>query len=349
MKTIFVVDDSDLALKVAKHALSPQYEVLAIPSAGRMFQLLQAMTPDLILLDINMPDIDGFTALKKLKEDQNTENIPVMFLTSSINEETEVQGFELGAVDFVRKPFSKPVLLNRIATHLHINEIIKKRTSRIEQIQNGIIMVVSALVESRDELTGGHIERTSHYIKLLIDGMLAAGIYADEIKGWSVDTVVSSALLHDVGKIKIPNEILNKPGKLTPQEFDIMRTHTLIGKRTIDEIIEKTSEADFLQHAKLFAEYHHERWDGKGYPHGLKGKDIPLEGRIMAIADVYDALISDRPYKKAFSREETEKIILGDSGSAFDPDLIKVFIGLKDSFAGVVESYRETALHINPA
>ena len=340
MKTIFAVDDNSVNLKKAKQALAGHFNVLTMSSAAKMFELLERTTPDLILLDIKMPDMDGFTAMEKLMGNESTAKIPVMFLTASTDEAVESHGFELGAVDFVIKPFSPSVLLNRVTTHLNIDGLIKKRTVRIQELQNGIILVTAGLVESRDKFTGGHIERTSQYLKLMIEGMLARDVYSDEIMSWDLGVVVSSARLHDVGKIEISDLILNKPDKLTPEEFVQMRTHTLEGEKIIDKIIIKTGEGWFLRHAKLFAGYHHERWDGEGYPHRLSGDDIPLQGRIMAIVDVYDALISERPYKKAFSIEEAEKIINGDSGTAFDPCLIEVFLELKDAFAATVESYR---------
>ena len=335
MKTIFAVDDSDVNLTKAKQALTGHYRVLTMPSAERMFTLLQKISPDLILLDIEMPEMDGFSALQKLMEDEHTAKIPVMFLTASTDEAIESRGFELGAVDFVTKPFSTSVLLNRIATHLHIDGIIKKRTERIEQLQNGIISVLAAFVENRDKLTGGHIERTSQYLRLMIEGMLAKGVYEEEIKNWQIDVVVSSARLHDVGKIEISDLILNKPGKLTADEFTQMSSHTFGGEKIIDQVINKTGEGSFLRHAKLFAGYHHERWDGTGYPYALKGQEIPLQGRIMAIADVYDALISERPYKPAFPTERAEQIIEDDAGTVFDPSLVAVFKDMKAAFAAV--------------
>ena len=339
MKTIFAVDDSDVNLTKAKQSLTEHYRVLTMSSAEKMFTLLEKITPDLILLDIEMPEMDGFTALQKLMDDEHTANIPVMFLTASTDDEVEARGFELGAVDFVVKPFSKSVLLNRIATHLRIDEIIKKRTTRMRKLQNGMIMVIAAFVENRDKLTGGHIERTSMYLKLMIDEMLAKDVYAEEIKTWKIDTVVFSARLHDVGKIKIPDLILNKPAKLTPEEFEVMRTHALEGENIIDQVTAITGEGWFLHHAKLFAGYHHERWNGGGYPHDIKGMEIPLQGRIMAVVDVYDALISERPYKKAFTHDEAEQIIKNDAGKAFDPAIVDVFLGLKDSFVEVAKSY----------
>ena len=339
MKTIYVVDDNDVNLTRAKQVLEDQYRVLTLPSAAKMFELVRKIVPDLILLDINMPEMDGLTALVKLKENDFTERIPVVFLTATTDDEVEAKGLKLGAVDFITKPFSPAVLLNRLETHLNINEIIKKRTAKIEQLQNGIITVMADMVESRDEVTGGHIDRTSTYLSIMLDAMKEQGVYIDEIINWNFQTVISSARLHDIGKIKITDVILNKPGKLTPQEFDTIKEHPLEGELIISDIIVKTGEGPFLHHAKLFAGYHHERWNGEGYPYGLKKQEIPLQGRIMAIADVYDALVSERPYKEAFSREKSEKIITEDSGIAFDPKLVEVFISKEDEFAQAAKAF----------
>ncbi|MDR2734348.1 MAG: response regulator [Spirochaetota bacterium] len=339
METIFVVDDNDVNLVKAKQALSGRYRVLTLPSAVKMFELFEKMIPDLILLDIDMPDMDGFAAMQKLMEDVRTARIPVIFLTASNDEAAEARGLELGAVDYVTKPFSTPVLLNRIAMHLHIDGIIRQRTMEVSQLKAVIVSSLADIVERRDHLTGGHIERTTQYLRLMVEGMLSRGVYAEQMKGWDVDLLVSSAQMHDVGKIEIPDLILNKPGKLTPEEFEIMQTHTSKGEQFIDQIIAQASEVEFLRHAKLFAGYHHERWDGKGYPRGLAGEEIPLEGRIMAIADVYDALVSRRPYKEPFSSEYAAKIILENAGALFDPALAAVFLDIQDAFAAAAAKY----------
>ncbi|MDR2732078.1 MAG: response regulator, partial [Fibromonadaceae bacterium] len=322
MKTIFVVDDNNTNLTKAKEVLGSHYRVLALPSAEKMFALFVKIKPDLILLDIDMPEMDGFVAIEKLKANESTAHIPIMFLTASTDVEMEAKGIKLGAIDFVKKPFSPPVLLNRIANHLHIDEMIRKRTEQIElhteqivRLQNGIVFTMANLVESRDKITGGHIERTSRYIKILMDAMMGKGLYLEEMIEWDLDMVVASARLHDVGKISVPDLILNKPDKLTQEEFAKIRLHTTEGEQIIDDMIDQTGQALFLYHAKLFAGYHHERWDGNGYPYGKKSEEIPLQGRIMAVADVYDALVSVRPYKKAFTCEEAEAIIQKDSGT----------------------------------
>jgi len=350
-KTIFVVDDNDTNLSMAKEALKEQYRVMTLPSASKMFTLLEKITPDLILLDIEMPEMDGFEALKQLKGNPEQADIPVIFLTSMTDAPVEVSGFQLGVVDFITKPFSAPVLLNRIKTHLDIDEIIRERTAQLSQkteqlqqktaqlqtLQNSIVFVISDMVENRDEGTGGHVERTTTYISLLADAMIAQDVYADELRALDLDMFVSSARLHDVGKVSISDVILNKPAKLTDEEFSIMKSHSAEGERIIDQMISRTEDEEFLKHAKLFAGYHHERWDGRGYPQGLAGTDIPIQGRIMAIADVYDALVSERPYKKPFTADESVEIIMQGAGTQFDPKVAEVFYSIRDRFEAVLK------------
>jgi putative two-component system response regulator len=338
MKTIFVVDDSDTNLSMVEDALENKYQVMTMPSAAKMFTLLEKITPDLILLDIEMPDMNGFEALLCLKSSHLYDNIPVIFLTGYTDNEIEAHGFEMGVVDFITKPFSTPVLLNRIKTHLDIDELIRERTAKIRRLQNGIVNVLADVVEERDKMTGGHNDRTAMYVKILIKAMEERGVYSDEMREWDMEMIVSSARLHDVGKVHIFDQVLNKPGKLDSDEYEEMKLHTTGGVRIIDRMIEQTGEEEFLQSAKLFAEYHHERWDGTGYPHGLAGTKIPLQGRIMAIADVYDALVSSRSYKDPLSGEEANNIITMNAGKQFDPKIVEVFLEVKDKFKAVRDS-----------
>ena len=339
-KTIFIVDDSDTNLSVAKEALKKQYRVMTLPSAAKMFSLMEKVTPDLILLDIEMPEMDGFEALLRLKDTHA--DVPVIFLTSMTDAEVEVRGFQLGVIDFITKPFSAPVLINRIKTHLDIDELIRERTAQLnhktiqlQNLQNAIIFGFADLVEGRDKGTGGHIERTTKYIEILINAMLEKKVYIDQICGFNFELFISSARLHDVGKITISDLILNKPGKLTDEEYEIMKTHALEGEHIIDHMASRTDDVEFLHNAKLFAGYHHERWDGKGYPYGLKQANIPLQGRIMAVADVYDALVSERPYKKSFSPDEAFKVIKEGAGTQFESALVDVFYEAKEQVKAV--------------
>ncbi|MCL2213806.1 MAG: response regulator [Treponema sp.] len=349
MKTIFVVDDNTVNLVTADDTLSCYYNVFTFASASSMFDFLSNTMPDLILLDIMMPDIDGFEALRQIKADKRYAEIPVIFLTSKNDAATEALGFEMGVVDFISKPFSKPVLLNRIKTHLHIEEIItertaiiseqteilRQRTEKLLRLQNSIVSVLATMVENRDRLTGKHVMRTTEYLKLLVNALIEHGLYSDKINKFNFDTIMASSRLHDLGKIVVTDLILNKPEELTENEFYIIKTHAIEGEKIIDEIINESGEDEFLLNAKIFAGSHHEWWDGTGYPRGLKGEDIPLLGRILAIADVYDALMSDRPYKKAYTHEKAVEIILENKGKQFDPSIVDVFYEINGLFAEV--------------
>ncbi|MCL2720859.1 MAG: response regulator [Treponema sp.] len=342
MKTIFTVDDNHVNLLAAESALSEKYAVYTCSSASLMYEMLKNVTPDLILLDILMPEISGFDALKYLKSDKRYSGIPVIFLTSKNDPETEARGFEMGVADFISKPFSKAVLINRIKTQLNVEDIIQERnqmlrfrTERLVKLQNSMASVLATMVENRDKLTGHHVERTTKFIRILLNTMAEYGVYTREISDWNVELVASSARLHDIGKIVISDMILNKKGKLTDDEFERMKAHTSEGEKIIDRIIEDSGDGYFLQYAKSFAGSHHERWDGTGYPRALKGEEIPLQGRVMAIADVYDALVSERPYKKAYSHEEAVRIINESRGTHFDPELAEIFLKCEKDFSEV--------------
>jgi len=355
-----MVDDNLANLSIGRNLLKTFYEVYPATSAAKLFEILEHIMPDLILLDIEMPEMDGYEAIKKLKADQRYSDIPVIFLTSKADEASEMEGFDLGALDYVAKPFSGPLLLKRIENQLLISrqkkellanaeelqdyadnlEVkVREKTAEVINLQNAVMSTVADLVEFRDKHTGGHISRTQLFLQSLINEAIKEGTYADEMLKWDMDFFLPSAQLHDVGKIGISDTILNKPGKLTPEEFEIMKTHVDIGVEAIERIMNETNEHAFLDHALLIAGTHHEKWDGTGYPTGLQGLNIPIEGRLMAIADVYDALVSIRPYKKAFSHEEACKIIEEGAGSHFDPVLVKVFKNVEDEFKEITEKY----------
>jgi len=352
-KTIFLVDDDITNLTIGKKALADYYKVFTLNSGAVMLEMLENIQPDLILLDVNMPEMNGHEVIKKLKAKEITANIPVIFLTALSNEEMELKGLSLGAVDYITKPFSTPRLLKRLEIHLlfeaqkrelvkqkqellffnnNLTHMVKEKTKTVVELKNAILSTMAELVEYRDEITGGHIIRTQRYIKALMNAMRANKIYADEISGLDEELVLQSCQLHDVGKIAIRDSILNKTSKLTIEEFEAMKTHTTFGEKVILRLKEQTMDSDFLEYARIFAVSHHERWDGSGYPKKLKGEDIPLLGRMMAIADVYDALVEPRPYKDSFQHEEAVRILLEGKGSHFDPILIDLLEGISHEF-----------------
>jgi putative two-component system response regulator len=353
---IMVVDDNITNLKYAKTALSEMYDVFTIPSAAKMFSVIETLDnnlPSLILLDINMPEMDGIEAIKILKIKSETRDIPIIFLTSKSDPDSEVEGLALGAVDYIAKPFQPHLLRKRVEIHLtmefqrqtlerqkldlqnfneNLRRMVEEKAGRVLELQGAILSTMADLVESRDDITGGHVQRTKRQLGILAAALQDFGLYREDTAGWDIDLLLQSSQLHDVGKISIRDSILMKPGKLTPEEFEEMKRHTVFGEKIIEKIGTNTSESDFLKHSKIFAGTHHEKWDGTGYPDGLRGEGIPLQGRLMAIADVYDALTSDRPYKKAFSHDEASQIIIDGSGTHFDPVLIDVFKEVKDQF-----------------
>jgi putative two-component system response regulator len=348
---LFLVDDNMTNLTMGKNMLRDTYDVFLVPSGQKLFTILEKVKPDLILLDIEMPGMNGYEACRRLRADTRYADILVIFLSAKNDSGSELEGLSLGAIDYISKPFSPPLLLKRIENHLTMSyqkqklktyndllqNMVEKRTYQVEELQSAILSTMAEMLEFRDAITGGHIERTGSFLKLLVDSMLKENIYREELLPWDLEHLISSAQLHDVGKIAISDMILNKPGLLSPEEFEIMKQHASIGEEAIKGIMEKTSENDFLFHARFFAASHHERWDGSGYPRGLKGKAIPLQGRIMAIADVYDALISRRPYKRPLSPAESKKIILEGRGTHFDPALTDLFDKLSGEFAAVAE------------
>jgi len=256
-----------------------------------------------------------------------------MFLTSCSDHDIEAKGFELGAVDFILKPFSALVLLNRIKMQLDIEKIIGERINRVKLLQNSFMAAVANTIEERDKYTIGHNDRITTYTKIFLTAMKERGMYTEEISGWDIDKIAQSSRLHDMGKVNVSETILNKPGKLDENEYNQIKNHPAIGVNLIDNILKQTGEEDFLHNAKLFAASHHEHWDGTGYPHGLKGTDIPLHGRILAVIDVYDALVSKRPYKEPLPKKEAVNIISSDSGKQFDPKIIEVFIAVKEQLS----------------
>jgi putative two-component system response regulator len=352
-KTIFLVDDDSTTLMSGMNVLSTRYSVFTAPSAKKMFSLLEKHRPDLILLDIEMPEMNGYEAIKILKLNPETSTIPVIFLTGRNDAESELEGLNMGALDYISKPFVPRLLLKRIEVHLlvetqrrtleqqreelryfnvNLQQMVEEKTKTVVELQDAILKTVVDLVESRDDITGGHVERTKRWVGILIDVLRTHPHYRSDIEEWDIKLVLQSSQLHDVGKVAISDNILKKPGPLTVEEFEEMKKHVIIGVQIMKRIEATAKTSDFLKYATIFAGTHHERWDGSGYPNGLKGEAIPLQGRIMAVADVYDALTSERPYKKALPHEEAVRIITEGRGTQFDPILTDLFIGAADLF-----------------
>ncbi|MCL2067939.1 MAG: response regulator [Treponema sp.] len=348
-KTIFLVDDDITNLTMGNDTLSKFYNVFTFDSGRRLMKMLEKHIPDLILLDVEMPEMNGYEVIRLLKNAGKTINIPVIFLTSHSDMENELKGLSLGAVDYIIKPFSPPLLLKRIEIHLlvdaqkrelinfnnNLQGMVEEKTRTVVELKNAVLKTMAELVDCRDDITGGHIERTQYYLSILLDALKSDGLYAEETSTWDMDFILQSAQLHDVGKIAISDNILKKQGRLTGEEFEEIKLHVTFGEMIIEKIKENTTEHIFLDQAKTLVSTHHEKWNGTGYPRGLKGKEIPLLGRLMAIADVYDALVSERPYKKPISHEQAVNIISTDNGIFFDPSLIGIFLGVSDKFYNV--------------
>ena len=350
-KTIIIVDDNAVNLTMCKNILKPHYDVHTAQSAANLFMLMDGIAPDLILLDVDMPELNGFETARVLKSSSDLGNVPFIFVSARRDPESEMKGLELGALDYIYKPFVGTLLLRRVKTHLSVIEHERElkmlgetmhkmavaKTSRLWKLQNAVLGIIADLVECRDEVTGGHVSRTEKYLSCLIDKLFERGVYADDIADWDLDFALPSAQLHDIGKIGVSDVILNKAGALTPPEFEIIKTHVRIGVDAITRMEQTADDHSFFRHAKAFAAAHHEKWDGSGYPNGLSRLDIPLEGRLMALVDVYDALVSVRPYKKAFTFPEAEAVIREGSGTHFDPCLVDIFGMVKECFEAIVK------------
>jgi len=352
-KNIMLVDDDAVILTAGKEILKDAYRVYPVLSGEILLDLLEHVVPDLILLDVDMPVMNGYQIITLLKNNPLWKSIPVIFLTSRTDGDSELKGLSMGAVDYITKPFSAPRLTKRIENHLLnaeqnkqlkrfntvLQDMVDEKTRQLASLQNSIISVMTDLVEFRDDETGGHVVRTQAYMRLMTEKMLEEGVYKEEASQWDLEQVISASQLHDIGKIAISDAILRKPGKLTQEEFEKMKEHVEIGVQAIrrieNDLKGKLADISFLHHARMIAGSHHERWDGTGYPMGLQGLDIPLEGRLMAIADVYDALVSTRPYKQPMSTEEAKCIIENGSNTHFDPLLVDIFTKVADQFATV--------------
>jgi len=358
--TILIVDDTPENLAVLSEVLQPTWRVRAANSGRRALQIAAGDTPpDLILLDVMMPEMDGFDVIARLKADPKTAEIPVIFVTAMDATEDEERGLDHGAVDYITKPLRPAIVRARVRTHLELkrakahlkneNQYLEAEVAR-RMRQNQIIQEVSIhalarLAETRDPETGNHLRRTQGYVRTLADALRDHPRFSGYLEPYTVELLVRSAPLHDIGKVGIPDHILLKPGKLTPDEWTIMQTHARLGRDAIEAAERDTEEAvDFLALAKEIAHYHHEKWDGSGYPERLAGDDIPISARLMALADVFDALICRRVYKPPIPLAEATRIILDGRGTHFDPDIVDAFERTAGTFAEIAARYSDDDL-----
>lgn len=361
--TILIVDDTPDNLILMSSLLKKDYKVKIANGGEKALRIASSDSPpDLILLDIMMPDMDGYEVCYRLKREPKTMNIPVIFLTAKNEMEDEKKGLELGAVDYITKPISTPIVLARVKNHLALkameeflrdqNEFLElevaKRTREVIAIQDVTILAMASLAETRDSDTGNHIRRTQHYVKALAEKLRDHPRFAWFLTEVNISMLFKSAPLHDIGKVGIPDRILLKPGRFEPEEFEIMKTHTTLGR---DAIVHAENalgiSVDFLTFAKSIALSHQEKWNGSGYPEGLSGENIPIAARLMAVADVYDALISRRVYKEGMPHEKAVQIMVEGRGSHFDPDMLDAFLDIQEEFRGIAQRFIDSDADLN--
>jgi putative two-component system response regulator len=353
--TLLVVDDTPENLAVLGELLQPEYRVRVANSGRAALRIaVSAPKPDLILLDVMMPEMDGYAVLASLREDPRTSDIPVIFVTALDTTVDEHYGLELGAVDYISKPLRPLIVLARVRTQLELKRArdwlrdqnsfleaeIARRMAENQLVQDITIHALARLAETRDPETGNHLRRTQEYMRILAIGLRDHPGYAAFMSDRNIQLLAKSAPLHDIGKVGIPDHILLKPGKLDADEWAIMKTHARIGMEAIEHAESDAEQpVEFLALAKEIAHYHHERWDGSGYPEGLAGNAIPIPARLMALADVFDALITRRVYKAPLPPDQAREIIAAESGRHFDPNVVEAFLASFDRFLAVAERY----------
>jgi putative two-component system response regulator len=355
---VLIVDDTPANLQLMNDLLENDYSTRIANNGERALKAaLLEPKPDLILLDIMMPGMDGYEVCRRLKADPATAQIPVIFLTAKVEVEDEQMGFDVGAVDYITKPISPPIVMARVKTHLTLkgaadflrdkNDFleteVQRRTREVQVVQDVTIMAMASLAETRDNETGNHIRRTQNYVRALAVKLQDHGKFRAYLDEATIEMLYKSAPLHDIGKVGIPDAILLKQGKLTAEEFEVMKTHTTLGRDAIlaaEKLIDAPST--FLAMARDIAYCHQEKWDGSGYPQGLTGEAIPISARLMALADVYDALISKRVYKPAFTHEQAVDIIRKGRDLHFDPIITDAFLEIQEEFRTIADQFTDS-------
>ncbi|WP_338847856.1 two-component system response regulator [Massilia sp. W12] len=355
---ILIVDDVPENIDLLREVLEGNYRTKIAINGERALKIAFSETRlDLILLDIMMPGMSGYEVCMALKANPATRDIPVIFVTAMSEVDDEAKGLEMGAVDYITKPISPPIVQARIKTQLaakRVNDFlrdqnkfleheIEKRTREIQALQDVTIHTIASLAETRDSDTGNHIRRTSNYVKALAHKLRLHPRFGYFLDDKTIELLYKSAPLHDIGKVGIPDRILLKPGRFEPHEFEIMKTHTTLGRDAISAAERDLGmEVDFLKYAKEIAYSHQEKWDGSGYPQGLRGDAIPISARLMAVADVYDALISRRVYKEGMSHAQAAAIIAEGRGKHFDPDIVDAFMEIQQEFQDIALRYADS-------
>lgn len=355
--TLLLVDDTPENLTVLGQILMPHFHVRVASSGRRALEVARSNPiPDLILLDIMMPEMDGYEVLQTLREDPLTREVPVIFVSALSEEEDEAKGLALGAADYISKPVRPAIVLARVRAQLELRQArarlvdqnhwleteVERRMRQNQVVEDVTLRALASLAEVRDNETGAHIVRTQNYVRVLAEALAVRPEFSATLTPQMIRNYTRAAPLHDIGKVGIPDSILQKPGKLEPAEWEIMKTHAKLGSDAIWRAVmdqEDRMALDFLYVAMDIAHYHHERWDGSGYPEGLRERAIPLPARLMALADVFDAMISRRVYKEPISMEETRAYIQAGSGSHFDPQVVEVFVANFDRFVDIAHRY----------
>ncbi len=355
--TVLIVDDAVVNIDVLVSALGEDYDISAAMDGESALEIIKGEVPDLILLDIDMPGIDGYEVCRRLKKSDEYKSIPIIFLTGLASIKYKTKGFELGAMDYVTKPFEINEIKARVKTHLELavarhelknhNELLEQRvwerTRELAITQDVTIQSLASLAEIRDDETGHHIKRTQDYVKILAKYLATIPRFSSILTPHYIELLYKTAPLHDIGKVGIPDKVLLKAGKFTDKEFELMKSHTNLGKEALDTAQESCGviEApDFLMVARDIIYSHHEKWNGTGYPQNLMGEEIPLAGRLMAVADVYDALVSKRIYRPPISHENAVKIIEAGKGVHFDPDIVAAFLVLEKKFKQILHKFK---------